>query len=66
MDDGKDDAKVTVAQSTRMADPAVPSDVMEGKRFLDPKTGQPASILDILQSAGFIKPDGDVSGPGQA
>ena len=61
-DDGEDrreEPRVGVYQSHRMADPAVPDDVMHGKRFVDPATGRPASIVDILQGMGVIGPGKD-------
>lgn len=48
---------VSVHASVRPADPSDPDDVMRGKRFVDPATGRPASILDILAGTGVIRGD---------
>ena len=40
-EDRREEPRVGVYQSHRMADPAVPDDVMHGKRFVDPATGAP-------------------------
>lgn len=66
-----DHPKVQVFQSLRTPSEGVPDDVMHGKRFLDPATGTPASIVDILVASGMMRPeapaadgDGPEGGPG--
>ncbi len=49
--------KVHVAASTRMPNPDDPDDVIHGKRFVHPGTGEPASIPDVLVALGMLRPE---------